>query len=190
MDIRQFFFKNRSYTPIPLIIIALILARINSVSYFTGMGIMLIGEAIRFWGVVYAGSATRTTAAAGGSHLITDGPFGLVRNPLYIGNFFLSFGVLIMSWAFMPWMILIFLILFTMQYGAIVSLEEAYLAGHFGESYETYKSHVKRWIPRLIPYRGGEVTPVNFKKALRSERSTAMSIITVWIMLLLRWKLF
>ena len=68
--------------------------------------------------------------SAGGSHLITDGPFALVRNPLYIGNFFLSFGVLIMSWAFMPWMIFIFIALFSMQYSAIVSLEENYLIRH------------------------------------------------------------
>jgi len=190
VDIRQFFFKNRSYTPIPLIIAALVLARMNSFSYLAGMGIMLIGELIRFWGVAYAGSATRTTATAGGSHLITDGPFALVRNPLYIGNFFLSFGVLIMSWAFMPWMILIFIALFSMQYGAIVSLEEAYLVGHFGEAYQNYKSKVWRWIPRLTPYRDGEETPPNFRKALRSERSTAMSIVTVWILLFLRWKLF
>ena len=34
----------------------------------------------------------------------------------------------------------------------IMVYEEPYLASRFGESYQTYKRHVRRWIPRMTPY--------------------------------------
>src|SRR4030042_4519911 len=176
MAIRHFFFKYRSYTPIPLVIVALVFAVPSWVSFFTGFGMMLTGEWIRFRGVAYAGSATRTTGGAGGDRLITSGPFAYVRNPLYLGNFFLSSGVLVMSWALMPYMALFFFLLFALQYTLIVNLEEEYLAKRFGAEYEAYCSSVRRWIPRLIPYKGEETFSPNLKKALRSERNTFQSI--------------
>ena len=189
MDIRHFFFKYRSYTPIPLIIVALVFARPTWTSFFSGLGIMLIGEWIRFRGVAYAGSATRTTEGAGGDRLVTSGPFAHVRNPLYLGNFFLSSGVLIMSWVWMPFMALFFILLFALQYSLIVNLEEEYLAKRFGSEYEAYCSSVRRWIPRVTPYKGKEILSPNIKKALRSERNTFQSIAAVCILILVRWHL-
>ncbi|HEX9935118.1 MAG TPA: methyltransferase, partial [bacterium] len=127
MDFRLLFFKYRSYTPIPMILAVLILARPTMVSFFFGLGIVLLGEAVRFWGVLYAGSATRTTDRAGAGRLVTDGPFAHMRNPLYTGNFILSFGLLIMCWAWMPWMAVVFIFLFGLQYSHIVKLEEEFL---------------------------------------------------------------
>jgi len=187
VDIRQIFFKNRSYTPIPLIIIALILAKPTWISFLAGLVSVLFGEAIRFWGVAYAGSATRTTGQAGGERLVTDGPFGLVRNPLYVGNFFLSFGFMIMCWAWMPWMAFVFLALYSIQYGFIVNLEEEYLSDRFPEAYRDFKQHVRRWIPSTRPYKGGEVSEPKYDKALRSERNTFQAIVSVCGLLIIRW---
>ena len=61
-------------------------------------GIVIIsGEFLRFWGVAYAGSLTRTTTSVKANELITIGPFAHVRNPLYIGNIliYLGFGIII-----------------------------------------------------------------------------------------------
>jgi len=189
VDIRQVFFKYRSYTPIPLVILALIFAKPTGTTFWSGLCVMLCGEAIRFWGVAYAGSTTRTTTTAGGDRLITDGPFAYVRNPLYVGNFFLSAGYLIMSWAWMPWMIGIYLPLFAFQYGMIVHLEEAYLAERFHSLYEEYQKQVNRWIPRVRPYRGKDRSLPRYAHALRSERTTFLTILLVWTLLLIRWRL-
>lgn len=189
MDIRQLFFKYRSYTPIPLILIALILAKTTWQSFIGGMCLVLLGEGLRFWGVAYAGGATRTTKRASGDRLITNGPFSRVRNPLYLGNFLLSFGLVIIAWAWMPWMACLFVFLFGIQYGFIVHLEEEYLSQRFGKQYTDYRKRVHRWIPRLNPYSDSDTTNPNYYMALRSERNTFQAIAAVCGLLIIRWQL-
>ena len=187
MELNRFFFKYRSYTPIPLIVVVLILAKPSWTSFMAGFVLVLLGEGLRFWGVAYAGSATRTTGRAGGERLITDGPFGYVRNPLYLGNFLMSSGFLIMSWAWMPWMAFIFVLLFGIQYSFIIHHEEEYLSKKFGKEYANYKRCIRRWIPcfRKCPYR--EKSVPHFMKALKSERNTLQAIAAVTVLLFVRW---
>ena len=65
MKIRESFFKYRSYTPIPIILAAIILAETTWISYLIGFLIAASGEIIRIWAVAFAGSATRTTGEVG-----------------------------------------------------------------------------------------------------------------------------
>ena len=57
-----------------------------------------------------------------------------------------------MSWAWMPWMLFIFIALFTFQYSMIISLEEEQLKKIFGQHYEGYLASVPRLIPRIFPF--------------------------------------
>ncbi len=190
VDIREVVFNNRSYTPIPLIVIVLILAEPTWTSFILGAFIALSGEFLRIWGVSHAGSATRTTSGAGGNELITSGPFAIIRNPLYLGNFFITIGFAIASWAWMPWMLLVVIVLFGLQYWLIVSLEEEYLSRHFGYMYQKYKNHVPRFFPRLSPWNDRQRRSGNWREAFRSERSTLTSFITFLVVLWARWRLF
>ncbi len=189
MDLRQLFFKYRSYTPIIFILLLLICANPSWNSFGGGLAVLILGESIRFWGVAFAGSATRTTGAAGGDRLVTDGPYGHMRNPLYVGNFFISLGFLIMSWVWIPWMILVFIALFGLQYSLIVHLEEEYLSRRFKNAYDEYRQSVPRWIPRLKAYQGLEKSDPRFINTLKSERNTLQAIVVVCGLLLLRWHL-
>lgn len=190
MIYREFFFKYRSFTPIPLIIVALIFAKITIYSFIVGFLIAATGEFIRIWSVRYAGKATRTTGEVGADELVTTGPYGHVRNPLYLGNFLLSFGMLIIAWPLMPWFILIYLLLFTVQYGAIISLEEDFLKDKFNDLYIEYKQNVPCFIPRLSNWGKGDRKPTPLKRALKTERNTLQSFSAVTILMLLRWILF
>ncbi len=190
MDIREVVFNNRSYTPIPLILALLILAQPTAEAFWPGLALALLGELLRIWGVSHAGSATRTTSGAGGDELITSGPFAYVRNPLYLGNFLISLGFTIAAWAWMPCMFLLVLVLFGVQYGLIISLEEEYLQKKFGPIYERYKNHVPRFFPRLRPWADADKRPANWKAAFRSEKSTLTSFVSFAILLWFRWKLF
>ncbi len=187
MDIRELLFNYRSYTPIPLLIAVLILAEPTAQTLIAGFIIALLGESIRIWGVRHAGGATRTTSGAGASSLITHGPFAYVRNPLYVGNFLLSGGLVIMSWAWMPWMLLIFLVMFALQYSMIVSLEEEELQKRFGDEYRAYCEQVPRWIPRLTPFREHDVRPASLARTLKVEDNTLFSFAAVTILLVLKW---
>ncbi len=171
MDIREFFFKYRGYTPIPLILVVLIFAQPTTRSILLGLLLMIVGEAIRIWGVSYAGGATRTRNV-GAPFLVTNGPFGHVRNPLYIGNMIMYAGAALMANIWEPWLIILVLVFFGIQYSFIVNLEEEKLRELFGQVYEDYCKIVPRFLPRLAPYTGGEPVTPNVKEAIRSEKST------------------
>ncbi len=171
-------FKKRDYTPIPLILLAVILIylgyiRPTAVSVAVGVASILIGEAVRFWGVSHIGGISRTRTNATGI-LIDGGPFSLVRNPLYVGNFFLSLGFVMAAgaWILVP----VYIALFAFQYHYIVQWEEWNLREKFGEPYVNYCKEVPRWVPRITGYRQGES---DFGKALKSERVTLLAIVAV-----------
>jgi protein-S-isoprenylcysteine O-methyltransferase Ste14 len=142
-------FKNRSYTPIPFLAVALLFAHPTLLGLVIGGCCMMVGQLLRLWGVSFLGRASRTTRMPGGSTLVTTGPFACVRNPVYVANVIIYAGVGIMSMAFFPWLLVSSLIWFPIQYRLIVDVEEEYLASRFGEVYETYRSHVSRFVPRF-----------------------------------------
>lgn len=183
MDIPQKIFEIRSYTPIPFILLMLVYAHPTVVSLAAGFILALFGEAVRLWGVSVAGTETRTTGRVGGTHLFVDGPFGYVRNPLYLGNIAMYVGVGIMANALMPYLVLFALGFFLLQYRLIVTKEEEYLLTTFGDEYTRYVQHVPRFVPRLTQYAGEHSfhRGADLSRGLRSERRTlqAFSILTV-----------
>lgn len=183
------FFKYRSYTPIPFLFLMFFFEDANIWSLVAGFLIALTGEFIRFWGVSWAGSETRTTGSVGGTFLIVSGPFAYVRNPLYVGNILLYFGLGIMSFAIFPYLQIIAIIFFFIQYHFIVKEEEEYLAKAYGKDYEEYVKHVPRFFPKLISYKVDKIEqpPLNWKGGLKSEKRTLQAFSLVTITILLIW---
>ncbi len=188
-NISTFLFKNRSYTPIPFLIVMLIFAESSLLSLGIGFGIALIGEFFRFWGVSYAGSETRTTGSVGGTFLVISGPFAYVRNPLYLGNILLYLGIGVMSYALFPYLQLVALAFFYFQYKFIIDEEEKFLRDKFREHYEGFYNNVPRLIPQIRPYRtnGIEQPKFQIKAALRSEMRTLQAFALVTILLIVRF---
>jgi len=184
-DIRRSVFKYRSYTPIPFLILMVLFARPTLASMLLGALGVCLGEAIRFWGVSIAGSETRTTGNVGGTYLITNGPFAYVRNPLYVGNMVMYVGIGIMSMAMFPWLLLVAMVWFYMQYSLIVTSEEEYLTERFGAAYAEYRKNVRRFLPRLAPYHSPRPPDKNadFREGLASERRTLQAIGLVMLLL-------
>jgi protein-S-isoprenylcysteine O-methyltransferase Ste14 len=153
-----------------------------------GFCLMIGGEALRFWGVSIAGSETRTTGTVGGTYLITNGPFAHVRNPLYLGNMIIYAAIGVMSLALFPWLPLVAVLWFYVQYYLIVTREEEYLSATFGAEYSAYCSEVRRFIPRITPYRSSRPPDktVSFREGLASERRTlqAVGLVTVALVVL------
>jgi protein-S-isoprenylcysteine O-methyltransferase Ste14 len=183
------FFKYRSYTPVPFVILMLLFAYPNIWSLIFGFIFALSGELIRLWGVSWAGSETRTTGTVGGTYLIISGPFSHLRNPLYLGNILMYTGLGIMSFALFPWLQIAGFIFFSLQYYLIVLEEEKYLVQTFGEKYEAYKSNVPRFIPRIIKYKAADILQpaYDIKKGLRSEKRSLQAFALVAVTILLLW---
>ena len=177
-DIRRLIFKYRSYTPIPFLLVMIWFAQPTVLSLVVGFAVVFTGELIRFWGVSIVGAETRTTGTVGGTFLITNGPFSYVRNPLYVGNMLLYGGVGIMSMALFPWMLLVAIAWFYFQYYLIVTREEEYLAATFEGDFDDYRRHVRRFMPRLTPYRSPRpaAKTVDPSEGLSSEKRTLQAI--------------
>jgi protein-S-isoprenylcysteine O-methyltransferase Ste14 len=186
-DIRGLLCRYRSYTPIPLIVLMLLFARPTAASFAWGLPVALLGEMLRLWGVSLAGSATRVTGEVGAIELVTSGPFAHVRNPLYLGNMLLYLGLGVASNALFPWLQAGALLWFVFQYRAIVSLEEDFLRGRFGDEYARYCAAVPRFVPSLRGYDAGGPQPeLSWQRGLRSERRTLQAIVLLTAALVVR----
>ncbi len=186
MNLRATVFEARSYTPIPLLLAVLILAEPSGFSFLLGGAMAAMGEGIRLWSVGYAGSATRTRHV-GAPTLITRGPYARVRNPIYVGNFILSLGLCVMAWAWMPYMLIVFILAFGIQYAMIVSLEEEHLLDTFGEVYRQYLAAVPRFFPSFRSYAAADGPEFDLACACRSDRRTFQSMTAVILAIVARW---
>jgi len=182
-------FKYRSYTPIPFLLVMFFFANPNIWCILIGFIIALPGEAIRIWGVSWAGSETRATGNVGGSFLVISGPFAHVRNPLYVGNILMYTGLGIMSFALFPYLQILGLFFFYFQYRLIVKEEELYLEKTYGKDYENYRQNVPRFFPKLKAYKvvGLEQPEYILKKGLASEKRSLQAFGFVVLTIILLW---
>ncbi|MBN1114138.1 MAG: hypothetical protein JXA66_02235, partial [Oligoflexia bacterium] len=113
--IGKWWFKYRSYSPLPLLILAVFYPYYNVADFriymSTGLFLILAGEAGRLWCVGYAGGITRTRTGDL-DRLVTSGPFSYVRNPIYISNIIMYTGVTLLLGvpALIPFALLYFFI--------------------------------------------------------------------------------
>jgi len=135
-----------------------------------GVTVALAGEAIRLLTIGFdyidrGGKQGKVWA----SRLVHRGVYGIVRNPMYIGNALIVIGVCMAAGA--PGNYLIMIPFFLFVYQAIVAAEEAYLRGRFGADYDDYCARVPRWLPRGT---GGAFEGLTFqwRQALRKDLST------------------
>ena len=96
---------------------------------------------------------TRTPEATSGRNtkeqiaatLNTSGIYSIVRNPLYLGNFFIILGGILI---FHQWIVvLIYIFIFWLYYERIIFAEEAYLIKKFGKSYLKFSSRLVKQNP-------------------------------------------
>lgn len=188
-NISSIAFKYRSYTPIPFLLLMLIFQQSTPLTLAIGFVVAFVGELIRFWGVSWAGSETRSTGGVGGTFLIISGPFAHVRNPLYVGNILLYLGLGIMSFALFPYLQIVAIIFFLIQYYYIVKEEEKFLREKFKEQYKDYCIHVSAFFPRLFAYKNSDVVqpPYNPKAGVRSEKRSLQAFIGITLLLVILW---
>jgi protein-S-isoprenylcysteine O-methyltransferase Ste14 len=78
------------------------------------------------------------------SNLVASGPYRFTRNPMYVGLTLAYLGlsaVLNHAW---PVVLLPAVLVVLTQF--VIEREEAHLAERFGEEYERYRRHVRRWL--------------------------------------------
>jgi protein-S-isoprenylcysteine O-methyltransferase Ste14 len=79
--------------------------------------------------------------------VVRQGPFAVVRNPLYVFSFIATVGIGLQSGMLLVLALLV--MAFLLYYPLVVAKEEAFLMHKFGEAYERYVQEVPRWIPNM-----------------------------------------
>jgi len=88
-------------------------------------------------------------------HLVVNGLYRLVRNPMYVGVLVLVGGIALVGGSVVVAAYLAFLA--AVFHVRVVLNEEAWLAKHFLSEWEAYAAAVPRWLPRLKPWRSHTV---------------------------------
>ncbi len=187
MDLRNFLFKNRSFTPIPIVLTLLYFSNPALPFLVYGIALAALGESIRINAVRYAGGATRTTKV-GAPSLCTTGPYARTRNPLYLGNMIIYCGIVLIAGGAYMWELFILVFsFFTFQYFMIISLEEETLVGLFGDDYDTYRKSVPKLFPRIIPWIGtDDRSPTLIFNTLKTEKRTLQNLTFILFLIALR----
>jgi protein-S-isoprenylcysteine O-methyltransferase Ste14 len=124
---------------------------------FQAIGGFLVGFCIlgRLWSALYiAGNKTKT--------LISEGPYSMVRNPLYFFSFFGAIGLGLTTENLL--ILLLIVVLFIIYYPFVIIGEEKRLIEVHGDEFLAYMKHVPRFIPNPFKFKEPEFYNVNVKK--------------------------
>ena len=177
-------FRNRSWLPVLFIGVPLLSpGHMSAAAWMVGAVAIILGEWIRLAGVAAAGTVTRRRSRRV-QRLVTYGIFSWVRNPLYVGNFFIWMGFVVISGVL--WFLPLAILIFAIEYTYIVAYEEGVLESIFGQEYLDYKKTTPRWIPR--PPAHPESGLHDWGEAWRSEISTFMQYGALVVVFVLKQK--
>ena len=112
--------------------------------FLSGTGFAALGILIRLWA---SGHVKKD------KQLATDGPYGYVRHPLYVGNHLITLGFCLASglwWSFLAWGVIALVF-----YPGTIAHEDDVLHRLFGKSWEAWRERTRALIPRLTPYSPG-----------------------------------
>ncbi|HTV54854.1 MAG TPA: isoprenylcysteine carboxylmethyltransferase family protein [Terriglobia bacterium] len=103
---------------------------------------------MRTWGTAYLNTEVVHDRAAHSERLVADGPYRYVRNPLYLGNILLAFGLCLMASPIGAVVLVAGMGFFVRR---LVGYEEGLLLGKQGAAYQLFLERVPRLWPALRP---------------------------------------
>jgi protein-S-isoprenylcysteine O-methyltransferase Ste14 len=178
-------FRYRSILPVPFALILILVRKGQTRALWPvmiGVILVLLGQMLRLWAVRHIGTISRTRTTRYGP-LMTAGPYAIVRNPLYVGNWLLWTGFA--CWSRLLWMVPIAWAIFFAQYRAIAAWEAEFIRSKYLEAYDDYARQVRPWMPRW-PSRAAlaPVTPLHpWRDVFFSERGTLAADVLMAVLL-------
>jgi protein-S-isoprenylcysteine O-methyltransferase Ste14 len=117
--------------------------------FFVGIGLMLLGVALRWYSVAVLGKYFTFDVAIHSGHVLVEaGPYRYIRHPSYSGALLslLGFGLSLGNWAGLAAGISCL----GLAYAYRIPIEESALAAAFGEPYSQYLKRTWRLVPFLF----------------------------------------
>jgi len=120
---------------------------------YLGLAPIVVGGIIYFWcsfSFVFSGKGTPIHSMPP-KELVVKGLYRFVRNTMYIAGLLVLAGEVLLFQS--KGVFIYLLVMFGMFHFFVLGHEESRLEKRFGEPYKRYRKSVRRWIPRLAPYR-------------------------------------
>lgn len=185
----EWLFRRRSY--LPLLLLIPFAASLPGSHLPAGGGdldrswefvcflLSLVGLLVRVSAVGFAppGTSGRSTTAPYANELNQTGAYSVVRHPLYLGNYFMWLGVMLLSRTL--WLPLLVSLAFWLYYERISYAEEELLRDRFGDEFTSWAAVTPAFVPafrRWIP----PAESFSIRTVVRRERSGMFGLITAF----------
>lgn len=182
----QWLFRWRSF--LPLIMLPVLGVALANMSWPFGsyvfheywecfcLLVSFLGLAVRVVtaGVVPANTSGRNTKSQLADSLNTSGIYATVRHPLYLGNFLIGLGVVMVPFAW--WLVAVYTLAFWIYYERIMFAEEHFLRQQFGDEFDRWASRTPAFIPRLSQWSRAANT-FSVRTALKREYTALLVVI-------------
>ncbi|MFT5802671.1 MAG: protein-S-isoprenylcysteine O-methyltransferase Ste14 [Cyclobacteriaceae bacterium] len=188
-ELRQrgnFLFKHRSYLPIVIIVVGLIVFVQSKLGHnqpewinYYDIGCVMVsafGLLIRCLAVGYSADHTsgrNTSAGQIADDINATGLYSICRHPLYVGNFFMWLGIAMFTLNF--WFIMAFIFVYWLYYERIIYAEEAFLIDKYGSKYLDYSENVPAFIPVFSKWKKS-ANQFSWIKVIRQEKTGVLNL--------------
>lgn len=144
--LRKFLVRYRIVLGIALVVLLFWQLGWRAENFWLAFAVSMVGEFIQLW--CFASLDKNSTLAF-------RGPYSLVRNPMYLGRYFIILGMLLLLDSGRLAVIIVYTVLYWFYMTNRVKREEALLKEVFGQSYADYCAEVRPFLPRLTPCSNG-----------------------------------
>lgn len=153
-----------------LLLIAIVALSAPSIgwAYTAGAAIAAAGIAFRLWA---AGHLSKDQALA------QDGPYALVRHPLYTGNFLIIAGFLLAGQVW--WLVAVAVAFAILYYPPAIHREDAKLRQRFPEAWAPWHAETPALLPRLRPSRPLNATSWSFRQSLHANGEPVIAALLI-----------
>ena len=140
--------------------------------------------------LVLAGTLLRLYASgfiSKNQQLATNGPYALVRHPLYTGNILIIIGFSISSG--IPWTLVVAVFFFWFYYPPAIEYEDRKLQGLFGTQWEQWSAEVPALLPTLANLRAVAAGEWSLVKSARRNGEPLIVLFIVACFVYVAWQL-
>ncbi len=110
-----------------------------------GLGLGVAGIALFIWAVITLRRARTTVMPhAGSAVLVTNGPYRMRRNPIYLAEIFILLGLAELTKVI--WLVILSPVFALLVIWLAILPEERHLEARFGDAYRDYKERTRRLI--------------------------------------------